>query len=197
MAVNFQSPNTFGAEGVDHCNISHTSATHLGRVLDPSYRRAFSYPHIGKFSSVLNLWYWIKHSPQNDKLRTCTHNEIRRITSAENLTSIHVVNFKAIIGLATYWKLMCFPNLVEEIRSSEPVRLLSYYHPKRCVIRVSKPHASVMVPICDYVLTCVRENREPDFTEFDPKIRGKSSFYLDNFLKFNFGAEVPSEETVN
>ena len=112
---NFYHPNSLLEEGVDHINISSQSKTHLGKLLDPSYFKVIRYPCIGKFNSVLNLWYWLKSEEMDDRLRSYTGVKLKSIAprppSYKNVT-----NFKAIIAYATYLKLKDYPSAMKDLK---------------------------------------------------------------------------------
>ncbi|MDD2819513.1 MAG: hypothetical protein PHN51_12055 [Candidatus Nanopelagicales bacterium] len=187
----YYTPNQFGIEGVDHYNISLYSQTQLGKVLDPGYHRTLNYPHIGKFHSVLNLWYWLKHKPLDDRYRVRDYNGLRRIVKTELPETVYVPNFRAIIGLATYQKLKMYPELVKQIRAGEGSKaFLSYHTPRRCVTRVTNGYASVIVPVAVHIAKAIRERREPDFVDFVDDKHSSSMSFLEGFIRTRYSSEL-------
>lgn len=186
----YYSPNLFNKEGDDHINICLTSHTKLGKVLDPSYHRVVNYPHIGKFASVLNLWNWLKYTPTDDRFRNADYKTMRLLIEQEGLTNSYVPNFRAIIGYATYTKVMAYPDLVEEIRRAPVKQLLSYHCPSKCTTRVCNGHASMVVPIGEFIVKSIQEDKEPNFDELVVNLSHKRLQYLEGFMQLRFSDAV-------
>lgn len=186
MTNNYNQPNSFGQEGVDHINISAHSNTHLGKLLDPSYFRTVEYPHIGKFGSVLNLWYWLRSEPCNDALRRPCASKLRAIALSCNLTA-YVPNFRAIIAYATYQKLIRYPNAINEIKNLAPeVSFVSYYNPHNSQLRVASNYARVIVEVAQFLREAIAAGQEPNFDKLLPQDADTQLTYLAPFMKERF-----------
>lgn len=186
----YHTPNLFDKEGQDHINICLTSESQLGKLLDPSYHRTVNYPHIGKFGSVLNLWYWLKYVPTDDRFRTADYKNLHKIAISEDLAGSYVPNFKAIIAYATYLKLIAYPDILKEIRKGPEKPLLCYHYPRKCSTRVCNGYASVVVPICEYLIKSVREERVPDFKDLIVNQNQANLCYLEGFARARFSDDV-------
>lgn len=187
MTVNFNHPNSFGKEGVDHINISNTSKTQLGRVLDPSYYKTFTYPHLGGFKSVLNLWCWLKTEPLDDSIRKLTGHHLK---SRLRGTSCAVIHFKAIIAVATYEKLKSYPALIKQLkRLPDDVQFVSYYHPSGSAVRLCSGYAAVITEIANVIRQEIKTGREPDFTSLATRGHNCALSYLEPFVREHFGQE--------
>lgn len=185
------SPNSYLEEGVDHINISSRSSTFIGKLLDPSYGKSFEYPHIGRFNSVLSLWYWLRKRPLNDNLRrgsgTNLRNKIAEKTKGHD--NVFVPNFLSIIGYATWLKLQSYPHAIEEIRNLPPtVDLISYYVPRASCVRICSSYASGIIPIVQVIREAINRGVEPDFsvTATHPELR--DLHWLEGFLTDIHGA---------
>jgi hypothetical protein len=186
MTHDYNHPNAFVQEGVDHINISARSTTRLGKVFDPSYFKAVSYPHIGKFGSVMNLWYWLRSDPVSDVLRRATGEKLRKHL-LEQKCNAYVPNFRAIIAVATYEKIKSYPDTIEEIkRLSVDIPFVSYYTPQSSMLRVCSNYANVMVPIAEMIREALLKGVEPDFTTLLPTDADPSYDYVGPFLKKRF-----------
>lgn len=186
--LSFLNPNSFGKEGVDHINISKMSTTQLGLLLDPSYFKVIDYPHLGKFASVLNLWYWLKSDPLDDSFRRTTGFRLKgKIQQVD--TRNKVPNFKAIIGEATYIKLKQYPDGIKYLKSlRREVQFISYYIPKGTSIRMCSSYAMLMGEIVEVIRKDLREGREPDFTCLASHPEAIESHFLQLFLHKNLSA---------
>lgn len=196
MTHNYNQPNAYGQEGVDHVNISSRSSSHLGKLLDPSYFKTVEYPHIGKFGSVMNLWYWLRSDPSSDVFRRATGDKLRKhLTLQKN--DAYVPNFRAIIAHATYQKLLAYPGAIEEIKGlPESVKFISYYVPQGVPLRVCSNYANVIVPIVDMIRKAVILGQEPDFSKLLPDGTDVSDTYLALFLKKRFPNLRPATEVL-
>lgn len=187
--TNYCHPNAYGAEGVDHINISVRSQTRLGLLLDPSYYKIVDYPHIGKFSSVLNLWYWLKTSPLDDSVRRLTGFKLRN-RIAGMVQQKHVHNFRAIIALATYRKLLQYPHILDDLRNlPADVDFISYYTPKGSAIRICSNYAATVVEIVQLIKRAVDKGQTPDYTPLLTRHSAQEFYFLEPFLMENFGPD--------
>lgn len=183
MTPDFRNPNGFGKENVDHINISSRSESFVGRILDLSYYKTLEYPHLGKFSSVMNLWYWLRTDPCHDAFRRATGAKLKKLLQEHN-TDHYVCNFKAIIGYATYLKLIEYPHVLREIRElPEEARFVSYYVPLGTKLRVCSNYADVIVPIAEHIRRSLIHYEKPDFTTFAKPDGDCSMVYTGGFLK--------------
>ena len=189
---NFYHPNSLLEEGVDHINISSQSKTHLGKLLDPSYFKVINYPHIGKFSSVLNLWYWLKSDVMDDRLRNYTGAKLKSIApSPPNYKN--VTNFKAIIAYATYLKLKDYPNALRDLKEfSEDMQFASYYTPRGSIVRMCSSYAAFMVEVAQFIQTELLKQGHISFDSMATEVGSAEYFYLEPFLKSRLNkAELP------
>lgn len=186
MSHDYNHPNAFTEEGVDHINISARSTTRLGKLFDPSYFKTLQYPHIGKFGSVMNLWYWLRTEPTSDVLRRAAGDKLRRYMLTHQCVS-YVPNFRAIIAVATYEKIKAYPDTIEEIRRlSAEIPFVSYYNPQATMLRVCSNYASVIVPIAEMIRSAILSNQEPDFSSLLPPGADTSYDYVGAFLKARY-----------
>lgn len=182
-------PNAFNDEGVDHINISGQSQTHLGKLLDPSYLKVIHYPHIGKFNSVLNLWYWLKTDNLDDQLRNLTGVKLKnRIINTTGQKKVH--NFKSIIGHATYIKLKEYPHIIRDLKNlPESVQFISYYTPKGSAVRMCSKYAPIIVEIINVIKKAVDQDKEPDFKSLNTCKSSEGFYYLEPFLLDKLGLD--------
>ena len=201
----YNSPNKFGEEGVDHININMHSQTHLGKVLDPSYLKTFGYEFIGKFPSVLNLWYWLRSEDLDDTIRRLTGSNLRTYGDGNGKPN-YVPNFKAIIALATWKKLHAYPRLIAEIKDMDPnIKILSYNVIRSSGLRICSNYATLIIDIVNEIFKAIREEREPDFEQFIDAPNQAGLSYLEGVLSKILSAEkieemknsrVPADEDV-
>lgn len=186
---NYFDPNSYSDEGVDHINISGQSATRLGKLLDPSYLKVIHYPHIGKFNSVLNLWYWLKATNMDDQLRKLTGVKLKnRIADNEGQAKVH--NFRSIIAYATYLKLQEYPHILKDLRTlPKGVEFVSYYTPKGSAVRMCSNYAPVVVEIVRMIKEALDRGEEPDFGLLNTRDSAEGFYYLEPFLRERLGAE--------
>ena len=180
-------PNSFLEEGVDHINISNQSKIHLGKLLDPSYFKVINYPHIGKFNSVLNLWYWLKSGSLDDRLRFYTGVNLK--TVALN-TACHnkVTNFRAIIAYATYLKIKDYPTAIRDLRAfNEEMQFASYYVPRGTMVRMCSGYAALIVDVADFIRSQIVKDEPICFDGIATEPGDSQYFYLEPFLKYNIG----------
>lgn len=171
-------PNKFSKEGLDHINISSKSLTRLGKMLDPSYGKVIYYPGIGKFSSVLNLWYWVMSDPLDDSLRNLSGHKLTN--KIKSINTKRVYHFKAIIAYATYLKLKEYPDILEEIRTlRDDIVFLSYYTPPHSLVRVTSAYAKVIVEIISEVVKQIKlDKTEPDFISLTTRGISTNNYFL-------------------
>lgn len=187
----FHRPNNFGVEGKDHINISIHSNAYLGRLLDPSYLKTINYRHIGKFSSVLSLWYWVRSKNLDDALRKLHGVKLKKYLEDNPSISSYVPNFKAIVGVATWIKVKQYPAMLKEIKELDSsIKLLSYSLVKSSELRVCTNYANVIIDIGNEIISAVKEDRVPNFDHFvdNPSLAGLN--YLEGILK----SVLPSEK---
>lgn len=187
MTINFNHPNSFGKEGVDHINISNSSKTQLGRVLDPSYYKTFAYPHLGSFKSVLNLWCWLKTDPLDDSIRKLTGYHLKNRLKETNSAVTH---FKAIVAVATYEKLKSYPALIRDLkRLPDSVQFISYYYPSGSAVRLCSGYAAIVTEIANVLRDELKKGVEPDFTLLTTRGHNCGLTYLEPFVREHFGQE--------
>ena len=182
---NINYPNTFKEETVDHINISLLSNSHLGRVLDPGYAKTFTYPTLGQFRSVLSLWYWIKSTTLDDKLRKLIGHKLKEYVNKNNVSLNYLPNFKAVIGYATWLKLNMYSECLDELKETT-LPFISYRVIKSNGLRVTSHYAEFIVPIIYFIKEAAISNTEPDFSLLiSPKHTGKytkENYYLGDRL---------------
>lgn len=189
QGLTYSNPNAFGKEGVDHINMNNQSTTQLGLVLNLSYLKVVNYPHIGKFASVSNLWYWLKSSPLDDSLRRAGGMRLKSLAGSLN-TRGKVANFKSIIGLATYLKLKDYPHCMKQLKAlPSDVQIISYYVPKGTGIRMCSNYIVVIHEVIEVMRRAVVQGIEPDFTELADDPQNCDYSFLKPFLIDNFGQE--------
>lgn len=166
----YNSPNNYGKEGEDHINISIQSETKLGKLLDPAYLKTINYKHVGKFNSVLSLWYWVRSNDLDDNFRRLTGAKLKMYAEANGVFGNYVPNFKAIIAKATWTKIKGYPAILREIKDLKPeVKLLSYHIVKSSNLRICTNYAAMIIEITEELFKAVREDREPNFALFVDK----------------------------
>lgn len=186
MSYDYNHPNTFGQEGVDHINISSRSTTRLGKLFDPSYFKTVNYPHIGKFGSVMNLWYWMRTDPVSDVLRRATGEKLRKHL-LQTKSDAYVPNFRVIIAVATYEKIKAYPDTIEELKKlPADIPFVSYYVPQTALLRVCSNYANVIVPIAEMIREALIKGEEPNFAALLPPEADLSYDYMGSFLKKRF-----------
>ena len=180
----FNMPNTFGEEGEDHINISTRSISQLGRLLDPDYVKSFSYPHIGVFSSVMSLWYWLRSPDMDDSLRKMTGTTLRQYSRNNRLDQVYTPNFRVVIGIATWLKVKEYTNILNEIKKMpKDTVFLAYHHVNGSQVRMTNNSASIIVPIAEEIFRAVHEGREPDFSQMADRSHLSGLSYLHGALK--------------
>jgi hypothetical protein len=193
--LTFSNPNAFGEEGVDHINISNQAKTQLGLMLDPSYFKVVDYPHIGKFGSVMNLWYWLKACPLDDSLRRVSGFRLKSKVTTIN-TKNKVGNFRAIIATATYMKLKQYPHCLKQLKNTPlKVQIISYYVPKGTGLRMCSNYAELMCDIVNMIREALQEGVEPDFSKMATHPGDVKYCFLEPFLVEHFGPDRLSEFT--
>ncbi len=159
----YNKPNEFKEEGVDHININAQSKTTIGKVFDPEYIKVIQYPHLGKFSSVLSLWYWCRCPDKDDSVRRMVRGRLKAYAEQRKLYKNHVPNFKALIAQATWLKVKKYPFVLNEIKRLGDIQLLSYYTVKSSNVRITTKYAEFIIQIGEEIIKAVKEDREPDF----------------------------------
>lgn len=180
-------PNSFGEEGIDHINISLSSTLHIGRLMSPDYRRAIVYPKIGKFASVLSLWYWLKSGDFDDAIRRLTGDKLKLYVTTRQKKPVNVPNFKAVIGKATWLKILSSETAVSHIKHlPDNLEVLSYKPSNGSNLRIATPYASVVVDVMKEIIIAVKKDETPDFSKFVTLGDKASNCYLDEFLSRHF-----------
>lgn len=155
----------------------------MGHLLDPAYYKTLEYPHLGKFGSVMNLWYWIRSDPCHDAFRRATGSKLRKQLELHNNDSF-VYNFVAIIANATYIKLQEYPAVIDEMRRMPKEKVfLSYYVPPGSKLRVCSNYADVIVPIANHIRSSLVHGVEPDFAIFTKEDADCSLDFVGGYLK--------------
>jgi len=163
----FNSPNKAGKEGVDHINISIQSETRIGKLLDPAYLKAFNYRYVGKFNSVMSMWYWVRSPQLDDNFRRLTGSKLKMYAETNKVFANYVPNFQAIIAQATWLKIKGYANIIKEIKELDPnIKLYSYHIVKSSNLRICTNYASMIIEIAEELFKAIREDREPDFSLF-------------------------------
>lgn len=169
----FNYPNNYKGEGEDHINVSIQSTTRIGKLLDPAYLKVINYQYAGKFSSVMNLWYWVRSKDLNDEIRRMQGHDLKTYAEKNNLFNNYVPNFKAIILKATWIKVQSYPGVVAEIKQlPDDFPLLSYHIVKASGLRICSNYAMMAITIAGEVIKAIKEDREPDYSQFidSPKL---------------------------
>lgn len=180
---NFYHPNSLLEEGVDHINISSQSKTHLGKLLDPSYFKVIRYPCIGKFNSVLNLWYWLKSEEMDDRLRNYTGAKLKSIAPRPPSYK-HITNFKAIITYATYLKIKDYPSAMKDLREfGEGMQFASYYTPRGSMVRMCSSYAALIIEVAEFIQAELLKPGPISFDKMATEVGGSEYFYTEPFLR--------------
>ena len=185
-------PNSFKKEGVDHINISPMSETKLGKILDPSYVKVINYPGIGKFNSVINMWYWLRSTNLDDSIRRFDKRSLDNYKKVNfDIFKVYVPNFKAIIGYGTWLKIKNNAPVLEEIKNlDDNIKFISYKVVKSTNIKISTSYAVIMNAVANAIVKAVKEGRDPDFTSLSDKPDVGRFFFLEGFLS----RVIPAEE---
>lgn len=193
--IYYNHPNNFKKEGEDHININFTSGNKIGKIFDPSYVKIINYHHIGKFSSVLNLWHWLRSSDLDDTIRRMNGYNLRLYIDGSNSGfNKKIPNFKAIIGMATWYKLKSYKHIIKEIKELDPeIKFLSYYTVKSSNLRVCTNYASLVVDITNIIVKAIRENTQPDFSSLVDEKDKTGLLYLEGFLASVISADKIEE----
>ena len=179
----YNSPNNVGDEGVDHYNISIQSETRLGKLFDPAYLKTINYKHVGKFNSVLSLWYWVRSTNLDDNFRRLTGAKLKLYAEANGVFGNYVPNFKAIVAKATWTKIKGYPNVLKEIKDLDPnKKFYSYHIVKSSGVRICTNYAAMMIEIVEEIVKAVKEDREPNFSLFVDKPHVAGLDFLEGVL---------------
>jgi len=190
----YSKPNDFGVEGEDHINISIQSETRLGKILDPAYLKSINYRFIGKFASVMSLWYWVRSPDFDDRLRQLTGRNLKMYADQNGLHNNYVPNFKAIIGMATWQKIKGYPAILKEIKElKEGTKLLSYHVVKASDLRVCTHYAEMIIKIGNIIVDSVKAGAEPDFSELADDKSKTGLMFMEGVLIKLFGNEQKVE----
>lgn len=186
----YNHPNDFGEEGKDHINISIQSNTRLGKIFDPAYLKVINYKHVGKFNSVLSLWYWVRSPTLDDNIRRLTGRNLKMYAKTNGVFNNYVPNFKAIIATATWLKLKSYPNIIKEIKELDSnIKLLSYHVVKSSNLRVCTNYSALIIDIASEIIKAVKEDREPDFSSFVDAKDKTGLMYMEGVLSKILPAE--------
>ena len=167
ISANYNKPNLFKEEGVDHINISSQSKLKLGRFLDPGYCHNFEYPYVGEFKSALSLGYWLRSKDMDDRIRKLGGHKLKKYVADNNLYNRRIANYTAIIANAVWLRVKDRTEVIEAIKDLDPkLDILSYYTHKNSGIRITTNYAPMVVAIASEIVKAVKEEREPDFIQF-------------------------------
>lgn len=190
-AAPFNNPNKFGKEGEDHINISIQSETRLGKVFDPAYLKVINYKYIGKFNSVLSLWYWVRSPILDDNIRRLTGRNLKMYAEKSGVFNKFVPNFKAIIGQATWYKIKSYPDVIKEIKALDENKAITSYHiVKSSGLRITTSYASLIIDIAKLIIKAVKEDKEPDFSVFVDTKDKAGMLYLEGVLEKVMSSEA-------
>lgn len=179
----YNHPNNFGEEGDDHLNISIQSKNFLGMLFDPAYLRTIHYPYIGKFSSVMSLWHWVRSADLDDNFRDLTGRRLKMYAEANGTFGKYVNNFKAIIAQATWIKIKTYPNVINEIKNfPDDFKFLSYHILSSSELRLCTNYAGLIIDIMTVITKAVKNDEEPNFDCFCDKNGDTSLKYLTSVL---------------
>lgn len=166
--------NNLKEEGVDHINVSPLSKLTIGRILDPQYPLPVNYPHVGRFRSVLSLWYWVRCRDHNDSPRHLVGRALKALSKELDLVKVN--NFNEIIGFSTVLKIYQnqkderVKRAIDELSKLPPdARVISYITLKSG-IRTSTSYSGVVVPGAQETISWMRryylegeKNARPSF----------------------------------
>lgn len=184
LDANFNKPNAYKGEEVDHVNISVLSKNRVGRFFDPGYCININYPFIGKFRSISSMMYWLKSPDRDDRIRTLTGTRLNKYIKENGLRNKKVPNYTAILAQATWLKLKARPDIIEEIKKlDDDFEFLSYRTNKVTGIRITTEFAPNIIPVVKEIISAVKDNREPDFDQFLTNKGMKGSWYLEGLIE--------------
>lgn len=189
--LDYNKPNTFGEEGVDHLNISLTSDSKLGRFLDPSYSHYFNFFDLGQFRSPINLVYWLRDPDKDDRLRYIKKKDLNKVTSVKTFPVLK--NHMAYLLLSMYVRLKMRPDLIDEIKSlPKDFKILSYRIQPKSSIRITTGYAKMVVPVVEEIIASVRENRVIHVNKFVQ--RGCTLDFIDSEVYCNLSLNPPKKQ---
>lgn len=179
----FNYPNNFKGELEDHVNLSVHSKCKLGKLFDPNYIKIINYPYIGKFNSVMSLWYWLNTNGENDKIRKYVGKELFTAVKDKKPYRGNIVNFRAIIGYATWLKVKEYPDLLKELKElPDSISLISYHIDRSNKLRLRTAYSNIIISVAEEIRSALKENRQPNFDKFISNKSTNKLVYLENFL---------------
>lgn len=169
-------PNTRGADGEDHINISPYAATELGRAISNEVAVDVRHKIFGKFRSVTGFWYYIKSKERDDRCRQLIAKGLKDFT--KGLTLSEVKNFRAIILDTVWMKVEQYPAIREALREST-LPFECYFEDRNTGLRQRPNYFSWFLDGMNEIRLAVQEDRLPDLERFlDDKNSGIYDFVL-------------------
>lgn len=168
-----------GVDGVNHINIFEGAATDLGKCLSHSSHLNFHHKLYGTFSNIESFWYYIRSEEHDDRVRKLTGRQLKSFS--DRMTPRRIKNFMAIILDANWQRINQYPELKAAVKENTlPFECYSYLK-RNDGIRQRPPHAHWMIPLFTEISKALKEDREPNLTEFldDQKI----GLFDDVFIK--------------
>jgi hypothetical protein len=153
-----------GRDGVDHINIFEGATTDLGKCLSHSSQLRFNHELYGGFSNIESFWYYIRSVEHDDRVRKLTGAKLKAF--ADEMTPRRVKNFMAIILVANWQRVNQYPELKAAVKENTlPFECYSYLK-RQDGIRQRPPHAHWMIPLFEEISLALKEDREPNLTNF-------------------------------
>lgn len=169
-------PNTRGADGEDHINISPYAATELGRAISNEVAVDVRHKIFGKFRSVTGFWYYIKSKERDDRCRQLIAKGLKDFT--KGLTLSEVKNFRAIILDTVWMKVEQYPAIREALREST-LPFECYFEDRNTGLRQRPNYFSWFLDGMNEIRSAIQEDRLPDLERFlDDKNSGIYDFVL-------------------
>ena len=169
-------PNTRGADGEDHINISPYAATELGRAISNEVAVDVRHKIFGKFRSITGFWYYIKSKERDDRCRQLIAKGLKDFT--KGLTLSEVKNFRAIILDTVWMKVEQYPAIREALREST-LPFECYFEDRNTGLRQRPNYFSWFLDGMNEIRLAVQEDRLPDLERFlDDKNSGIYDFVL-------------------
>lgn len=169
-------PNTRGADGEDHINISPYAATELGRAISNEVAVDVRHKIFGKFRSVTGFWYYIKSKERDDRCRQLIAKGLKDFT--KGLILSEVKNFRAII-LDTVWKKVEQYPAIREALCESTLPFECYFEDRNTGLRQRPNYFSWFLDGMNEIRLAIQEDRLPDLERFlDDKSSGIYDFVL-------------------
>ena len=114
-------------DGVSHINVYSRGKTRLGQALTNFAAISFEHPSYGKFASVEGFWYWLATGRRDDRLRTLTGYEAKKVGQELSKNGrVQDPHFEQQIKQAVLLKIEQHAKLAEDLKACT-LPLAHYY----------------------------------------------------------------------